>query len=454
MPKSNPNSTAIILAAGKGTRMHSSRPKVLQTLLGEPMLAYVISAITPLFNNPPLIVAGHGASELEKAFPESHFVLQAEQKGTGHALGVALPEIPESICQLMVLNGDSPLVTTAILEDFLSRANGADLAFATLTLSDPGSYGRVYRKNGKPSAIIEAKDYDPEKHGPVSGEINAGLYLIKTQAARELLPALGNANSSGEYYLTDLVELASKAGLNVAAISMGDDNALLGVNSPIELAMAEEILQKRVIAEKLASGAIIHNANQARISPFAAVEPGAEISGPCIIFGKTSIHKGAIIEAFCSIKDSEIMENAHILQFCHLEGARVDEGAQAGPYARLRPGAHLEAGSRVGNFVELKNTRLGKGSKANHLTYLGDARIGNGANIGAGTITCNYDGRHKHQTTIGDNAFIGSNAALVAPVNIGANALVGAGSVITKDVQENELGIGRSRQQNLPLRKK
>ena len=447
------NTAALVLAAGKGTRMHSDRPKVLQTLLGEYMLAYVLAALRPHFGENIRIVAGHQARLLEEAFPGERFVLQAEQLGTGHALMLALPPLVEAgFRHVFVVNGDAPLLDAETARNFLQKAGGADLAFATLELDEPGSYGRVAREAGKPRAIVEARDCDQEMLARTR-EVNAGLYLISLALAEALLPRLTRANNSGEYYITDLVALAAADGYDVRAVECGGDENLLGVNSPEELDRMEERLRGRVAAGLLRSGVLLHASGMVRVSPLARIEPGAELTGPCEIFGQSVVKRGARVASHCLVRDSVIEENAEVRHFSHLEGARLGAGAVVGPFARLRPGAVLEPASRVGNFVEIKNARLGEGAKANHLTYLGDADVGPGANIGAGTITCNYDGRHKYKTSIGEKAFIGSNTALVAPVAVGAGSLVGAGSVITMDVPEGEMAIARSRQKNLPRKK-
>ncbi len=445
---------ALVLAAGKGTRMHSCRPKVLQTVLGEPMVAHVIRALEPAFGEDIWLVIGHGAAMVEKAVPGGRFVLQEEQLGTGHALACALPALKEAgVDRLLVLNGDTPLVTAGIVASFLERAGDADLAFATISLADPGAYGRVVRRDGMLVGIVEAKDYDMQRWGPASGEVNAGVYSLTLELAERLLPKISNANRSGEYYITDLVGLALEEGSDVRGIVCGDTPALLGVNSPLELNEAEEMLRRGINEAMLKAGVILHGVENIRVSPMAVVEPGAELNGPCEVTGKSHIHADARVMMNCVIRDSEVEGGAEIRPFCHLESCVVRSGALVGPYARLRPGAELRERSHVGNFVELKKTVLGEGAKANHLTYLGDAVVGAGTNIGAGTITCNYDGRHKYQTSIGENAFIGSNTAMVAPVRVGSNTLVGAGSIITKDVPDGELAIARSRQKNLGRRR-
>lgn len=445
---------AVVLAAGKGTRMCSTRPKVLHTLLGSAMLAYVFQALKPIAEDNILAVYGYQAQILASTFPEIKYVLQKEQLGTGHALKCALPVLEDmNIKQVLVINGDTPLITTSVIENFITRAAGAKIAFATITLADAGFYGRVIRKGDCVTAIVEAREFSPELHGPETGEVNAGLYLVDLASAVELLPEIGNANKSGEYYLTDLISLGIAAGLPVKGICCGNDTSLLGVNSPLELSEAEDILATRTCNKLLADGVIIHNPHALRASPFAEIEPGAEISAPCEIYGRVRIEHGARIDPFCVLIDTAIASGTIIRPFCHLENAQVGPDCMVGPYTRLRPGARLEDGAHAGNFVELKKATLGKGSKANHLTYLGDAEIGENVNIGAGTITCNYDGKQKFRTQIGDRAFIGSNSALVAPVDIGADTLIGAGSVITRDVPAGDLALGRARQVNKTLKK-
>lgn len=449
-----PKNAALILAAGKGTRMHSDKPKVLQTMLGEPMLACVLAALRPVFADDVWVVTGHRADMVQAAFPEVPHVLQEQQLGTGHALIQALPALAKAGCtHLLVVNGDAPLLSESLVRQFLAEAVGADLAFATIELDNPGAYGRVVRQGDEVRAIVEAKDYDPALYGPPTNEVNAGMYYCALDAVESLLPHLGNTNKSGEYYITDLVGLAVAEKYSVLGVRCGRDDGLMGVNSPLELERMEETLRSRRVRDLLTSGVIIHAADSVRVGLLAEVEPGVELTGPCEIYGRSRVLRGASVASHCVLRDSVVSSGAQIRSFSHLEGAQVGEGALVGPYARLRPGAVLEAESHVGNFVELKKARLGQGAKANHLSYLGDADIGAGSNIGAGTITCNYDGKNKHITKIGQRAFIGSNTALVAPVSVGDDALVGAGSVITMNVPAGELGIAREKQKNLPRRK-
>lgn len=442
----------LILAAGKGTRMHSNRPKVLQEIIGEPMLGYVYRAVEPLFKGRIWTMIGHGGNMVREAFPEreGHFIVQEPLLGTGHALQMAWPHLQEAgLENVLVISGDVPLLSTAMLQTFLSQmqAENSPLGFITLTVPSSGAYGRVIRKNGAAAGIVEAKDYDADLHGPDRGEINTGVYLFNMAKLTPLLGKLTNNNKSGEYYITDLVGLGVEAGYKIVGAQCGDES-LLGVNNPFELAQAENTLRGKITAHWLASGVGIHFAESVVLGPEVTLEPGAQISGPCHIYGQTHVEAGAVIEAFCMIKSSRIGKEARVRSFSHLEDAALGEGCVVGPYARLRPGAVLEEAARVGNFVELKKATLRKGAKVNHLTYVGDAVVGEGANLGAGTITCNYDGKNKFKTEIGAGAFIGSNSALVAPVKIGAGSLVAAGSVITKDVPDNAIAFGRARQVN------
>lgn len=441
---------ALILAAGKGTRMNSSGPKVLQEILGSPMLSYVYEALIPIFEDKIWTVVGHQADLVAASFPafEHQFILQEEQLGTGHALQVALPYLIEAdLTHVLVISGDIPLITTDSLATFLTAMSRttAPFGFITLTLPSSGSYGIVLRDRSEVIGIVEAKDYSPLKHGTYTGEINTGIYLINIEKLGCLLPHLSNDNNSSEYYITDLVDLSVRSGLEVVGAQTGDIS-LLGVNTLAELVRSEDRLRMFIVREWLQAGAAIHHATSVIIGPHVIIDLTAHIQGPCHLLGNTAIEAGARIEPFCMIKDSIVGANSQINAFSHLEKSVIHEGCVVGPYARLRPGSELEDGSKVGNFVEMKKAKLGKGAKANHLSYVGDAEVGDGANIGAGTITCNYDGKNKFQTKIGEGAFIGSNTALVAPVKIGKNALVAAGSVITTDVPDDAIAFGRARQ--------
>lgn len=442
----------VILAAGKGTRMYSPRPKVLQTVLGDSMLALVLRACEGILAD-TILVVGHGSEMVERAFPEARFAYQLQQLGTGHALQCAMKALQAAqATHVTVINGDIPLLDGSVLRDFLDQAIGSDLAFASITVPDAGAYGRVVRKGNQLVGIVEAKDFAEPLHGASTGEVNAGIYFADVAKITPLLAQLSNTNASGEYYITDLVALALAADFKVRAVCCGEQPQMLGVNSPQELAEAENMLARKQAATLLQQGVILHGPQFVRISPLATISPGVEITGPCEISGASTVASGVRIASHCVIRNCTIGANVQIRSFCHLEQAEIGANAIVGPYARLRPQAVLETEVHVGNFVEVKNARLRAGAKANHLTYLGDADIGSCTNIGAGTITCNYDGHAKHKTTIGANAFVGSNTALVAPVAVGDDALVGAGSTITKNVADGELAIARTRQKNLPRR--
>ncbi|MBF0480195.1 MAG: bifunctional UDP-N-acetylglucosamine diphosphorylase/glucosamine-1-phosphate N-acetyltransferase GlmU [Desulfovibrionaceae bacterium] len=455
----NPNVGVVVMAAGKGARMFSESPKVLRAILGEPMLWYVYDQLEQQFAGRIHTVIGFRAGEVEAAFPgqAGRFVLQEPQLGTGHALQCAWKHVVNAGYEyVLVINGDTPLVPAALYAELTERALAAkaDLACVTLTLAQRNAFGRVLRHpDGSVAAVIEAKDYDAKLHGKNAGEVNAGIYLFKTESIGPLLDRLTNDNKSHEYYVTDLIGLAVSGRLTAAAYNFGDAPELMGVNSPLDLAGAEELLRRRIVADWREQGVIVRQADSVRIGPKAAIAPGVEITGPAEIYGETRIAAGVIVASHTVLRDCAIAEGARIDNFSHCDGSLVGPGCTVGPYGRLRPGSVLERGAHVGNFVEVKKSVLHAGVKANHLSYLGDAEIGAGTNIGAGTITCNYDGKSKHKTAIGERVFIGSNTALVAPVSVGDDALVAAGSTITKDVAPGALAFGRARQETRPRRK-
>lgn len=446
------NMGALVLAAGKGTRMNSAKPKVLQEVLGEPILAYVYDALEPIFADKIWTIVGHQSELVAKAFPEQNerFLLQEQQLGTGHALQVAWPHLVRAgLTHVLVVSGDIPLINTELLDTFITEMErtNAPLGFISMFLPESGSYGMVLRDNNSVIDIVEAKDYSPAKHGKDTGEINTGVYLLNIAELAPLLPLLSNQNKSGEFYITELISLAVESGLEVTGAQTGDKN-LLGVNTPAELIAAEETLRREIVHNWLKRGAPLHFADMLVIGPKVNLDLSAHIYGPCHLLGNTTVEAGAVVENNCFIKDSIIGPGACVRAFSHLERAVLGLNAIAGPYARLRPGARMEEGAKIGNFVEMKKAVLKQGAKVNHLSYIGDAEVGAGANVGAGTITCNYDGVNKYRTEIGDGAFIGSNSALVAPVKIGNNALVAAGSVITKDVPDGSMAFGRAHQKN------
>ncbi len=459
---------ALILAAGKGTRMHSNKPKVLQTILGEPMLGYVVRALDPIFSNAIWAVIGHQAEMVQRVFASDKvkYILQEEQRGTGHALMTAMPQLQKNkVDYVLVINGDAPMVSTETIEYFMrevKKHGNPAVGFASIILPYENDYGRVIRSQGDAVGIVEAKDYasgnntvfreiKEEFRDEYRGEVNAGIYLLHVPTMEKLLPMLSDKNKGGELYITDLVRLSTRHGHGACGIVCHDSKEnLMGVNTPEELINAEKYMRAKIVNTAIEQGVLVHFGHMVVIGADVKLAPGSEIFGPCEIYGKSIVARGAVVSSHTVLRNTIVGERAQILSFSHLEDAFVGDRVVVGPYARLRPGTKLEDFSKVGNFVEVKNSIVHKGAKVNHLSYIGDASVGESANIGAGTITCNYDGKNKFQTHIGQGAFIGSNTALVAPVKIGKNALVGAGSVITKDVPDDELGIGRTKQKNLP----
>jgi bifunctional UDP-N-acetylglucosamine pyrophosphorylase/glucosamine-1-phosphate N-acetyltransferase len=449
----------IILAAGKGTRMHSDMPKVLQHVLGKPLLGYVYDALTAPRAHHVWTVVGFRAEEIEKKFPgqQAQFVLQREQLGTGHAVSLAWPGVVSSgVSHVCVLNGDTPHVPVDAIGELaeLCEAQGAAMGMLTVRLDNPYGYGRVIRnEDGCIERVVEEKDFAPEEYGGEICEVNSGVYVFDVRKCGSLLQRMDQDNAQREYYLTQMVSICASAGLPVAGLPFASSDLLRGINSPRELVDFEEALRRSIVESFLQSGVIMRNSASIVIGPDVVIEPGAEITGPCEIYGQSRIDRGASISSHCWIKDS-ILGSCQVKSFSHIEGSHIRAGACVGPYARLRPGADIGEDARVGNFVEIKKSVLHAGAKAGHLSYLGDSDIGPGVNIGAGTITCNYDGVRKHRTEIQENAFIGSNTALVAPVVVGAGALVAAGSVVTKNVPQGALCVARARQSNIDRRKK
>jgi bifunctional UDP-N-acetylglucosamine pyrophosphorylase/glucosamine-1-phosphate N-acetyltransferase len=422
----------IVLAAGQGTRMNSDLPKVLHPLAGAPLIAHALAAARGVEPERTVVVTGHGGEAVAAAAraidPELRVVEQAEQLGTGHAVLQAAPELAGFEGDAIVLYGDTPFIRLETLKAMLeARVAGAGVVVLGFEAAEPGGYGRLVRDAaGGLAAIVEAKDATPEQRA--IRLCNSGLMAADAATLFDLLAEVGNDNAKGEYYLTDVVALARSRGLSAAAITCPEAETL-GVNSRADLAAAEAAFQARARAEAMANGATLTDPATVWFALDTVIGRDVVI-GPNVVFGpEVTVESGATIHAFC-----------------HLEGCHVSRGAKVGPFARLRPGAEIAEDVHIGNFVEIKNAIVEEGAKANHLAYIGDARVGARANIGAGTITCNYDGVFKHRTEIGAGAFIGSNSALVAPVAVGARAVVAAGSVITQDVPEDALAIARQRQ--------
>ena len=436
--------SVVILAAGKGTRMNSERPKVLHALAGRPLLAHVMASARALEARRIVVVYGYGGDAVPKAFSQAEaiFVLQQPQLGTGHALKQTLPHLPEDGTTL-VLYGDVPLTRAETLARVLSHPG--TLCLLTAVLDDPTGYGRILRDAaGKVIRIVEERDATADERRV--REINTGILAAPNAALRDWLSRLTQHNAQGEYYLTDIVPLALASGVPVVTETTDDPWEVQGVNSREQLAQLERRYQLQIARRLMAAGVTL--ADPARLDVRGELEcaPDVSIDVGCVFEGHVSLASDVTIGAHCVIRNSEIGPGTHIAPFTHLDHARIGPRCSVGPFARLRPGAVLEDGAHLGNFVEMKNSTLGEGSKANHLTYLGDTLVGRKVNIGAGTITCNYDGANKYRTVIEDGAFIGSDTALVAPVTVGRDATIGAGSVITDDAPPGELTLARGRQ--------
>ena len=457
----------VILAAGQGKRMKSALPKVLQTLAGKPLLQHVLT--TALFlqgkqaKTGPIVVVGHGAADVKEfianasqedpSFGKVATVLQAEQKGTGHALLQALPKIDVQEPTL-VLYGDVPLTskkTLAKLAKLADGVRGQDSALALLTqdLTNPTGYGRIVRDaDGSVREIVEEKDATPAQKA--IKEINTGIMVLPTNALKRWLKALRSSNAQGEYYLTDVIAMAVKDGVPIRTTQADYEFETIGVNSRDQLASLERTHQLNIANQLMDAGVSL--ADPARIDVRGTLECGTDvfIDVGCVFEGCVTLAVGTKIGPYCAIRNSVIGKNVSINAFSHLDGAKVGNHSVVGPYARLRPGADLANDVHIGNFVEVKNSKIAANSKANHLAYVGDSIVGSRVNIGAGTITCNYDGVNKHQTIIEDDAFIGSDTQLVAPVRVGRGATLGAGTTLTKDAPPNQLTVSRAKQISIP----
>ena len=439
------STSVIILAAGKGTRMRSSLPKVLQPLAGRPLLGHVIDTAKKLQAGNIITIYGHGGQLVQDAFAHENvqWVEQAEQLGTGHAVKVTLPVLPQD-GQSLILSGDVPCISQETLQKLLDASQNTGIGLVTLTVADATGYGRIVRENGKIQAIVEHKDASEEQRK--IKEFNTGIYAVSNAKLHEWLPKLSNDNAQGEYYLTDIVAMAIADGLEVASVEPERAFEVEGVNDRVQLAALEREFQAYQAKLLMQQGVHLIDPNRFDLRGQLTVGKDVRIDINVIIEGDCELGDNVEIGAGCVIKNTKIASGTKVQPYSVFDSAVVGEYAQIGPFARLRPGAELANEVHIGNFVEVKNTKIGLGSKANHFTYLGDAEVGAGSNIGAGTITCNYDGANKFKTIIGDAAFIGSNSSLVAPVTIGNGATVGAGSTITRDVADHSLAVERSKQ--------
>jgi len=447
----------IVLAAGKGTRMKSAMPKVLHCLAGKPLLAHVLDTGATLDPASITVVVGHEAEQVKQTITHPvHWALQSEQLGTGHAVREGMDAI-EDDDTVLITYGDVPLTRASTYQALLDVCSDKSIGLLTLMMEDPTGYGRILREGGAVVGVVEQKDATQDQLG--IREVNAGVVSIKGGSLRSLLSRISNKNAQGEYYLTDIHELAVKEGLAVTAVHPQDAWEVDGVNSRSQLARLERLHQAHLAQALMATGVTL--ADPARIDIRGTLATGTDvvIDANCIFEGDCVLGSNVHVGPNCLISGSRVADGTTILANCVLEKAEVGSNATVGPFARLRPGTVTDDGIRIGNFVETKNARIGSGSKINHLSYVGDAVLGKQVNVGAGTITCNYDGANKHQTTIEDGAFIGSNTALVAPVVVSAGATVGAGSTITRRASADKLTLTRAKQTEIenwvrPVKKK
>ena len=438
----------VVLAAGMGKRMRSSLPKVLHPLAGKPLLGHVLDSARKLSPARIVVVYGHGGEAVPQALAadDVRWALQAPQLGTGHAVMQAVPQLLEADCTL-VLYGDVPLTSPHTLARLAQAAGPDRLAILTVELPDPTGYGRIVREHGEIRRIVEHKDADPAQRA--IREVNTGILVAPTAALKHWLAALSNDNAQGEYYLTDIVAMAVAQGMPVVGVQPAEVWETLGVNSKAQLAELERVHQRNLAQQLMEDGVLL--ADPARLDVRGVLRCGQDVAIDvnCVFEGEVQLGDGVRIGPNCVIRDARIDAGAEILAFTHIDGATVGADARIGPYARLRPGTALAEHTHVGNFVEMKKTTMGAGSKANHLAYVGDATVGQRVNIGAGTITCNYDGVNKHQTVIEDDAFIGSDTQLVAPVRVGRGATLGAGTTLVTDAPDGQLTLSRARQASI-----
>ena len=440
----------VILAAGPGKRMHSSTPKVLHRLAGRAMLAHVFDAAKQLSPKVICVVYGHGGERVRQAVNENGviWVMQEPQLGTGHALMQAAPHLDER-WPTLVLYGDVPLIRAETLKE-LVQATGKGLGLLTATLDRPTGYGRILRNGKKVVGIVEEKDANARQRA--LREINTGIVVAPTKKLKSWLAKLQNHNAQKEYYLTDIVALATKERVSVTAIQAGAAWETLGVNSRAELAELERIYQRKLAAALLEQGVTLADPSRCDVRGSLACGRDVAVDVNCVFEGEVKLGDGVSVGANCVLKDVTVGAGTRVEPFCHLEDADIGADCRIGPYARIRPGTRtrLAEGVHIGNFVEVKASSIGAGSKANHLTYIGDSEVGRNVNVGAGTIVCNYDGANKHRTVIEDDVFIGSDTQLVAPVRVGRGATLGAGTTLTQDAPAGELTLSRVKQVSIP----
>ena len=440
--------SVVILAAGKGTRMYSDLPKVLHPIAGKPMVKHVIDTVKHLNARQINLIYGHGADLLKERLADEpvNWVFQAEQLGTGHAMQQAAPFFADDE-NIMMLYGDTPLIQQSTLERLIAQKPENGIALLTVKLENPTGYGRIIRENGSVVAIVEQKDASAEQLK--IQEINTGVMVASGASFKKWLGNLNNNNAQGEYYITDVIAMANEDGFQVQAVQADEFMEVEGVNNRLQLAALERFYQNKQAEKLLLAGVTL--IDPSRFDVRGTVEHGKDVSIDVnvILEGNVKLGNNVKIGAGCVLKNVTVGDNVEIKPYSVLEDAVIGEKSAIGPFSRLRPGTQLAEGAHVGNFVEIKNAQVGKGSKVNHLTYVGDAEVGSNVNIGAGVITCNYDGANKFKTIIGDDVFVGSDSQLVAPVEIANGATIGAGSTITKNVAEGELVITRVAQKHI-----
>ncbi|WP_431259176.1 bifunctional UDP-N-acetylglucosamine diphosphorylase/glucosamine-1-phosphate N-acetyltransferase GlmU [Roseateles chitinivorans] len=439
----------VVMAAGKGTRMKSGLPKVLHKLAGRALLQHVLGNTAALDAQARIVITGHGADQVEAAVGGEglRFVRQEPQLGTGHAIQQTVPALVAGGTTL-ILSGDTPLISTATTRALVEACGGDKLVLLTIEYADPTGYGRIVREGELVKAIVEHKDASEAQRG--IRECYTGIMAAPTEALKRWVGQLDNNNAQGEYYLTDIVAMAVAEGVAVVGVKTRDETEVLGVNSPSQLAQLERRFQLVQAEALMTAGVRLADPSRFDLRGTLSCGKDVEIDVNCVFEGQVTLGDGVRVGANCVIRNATIAANARIHEFTHIDGeaagASIGEGALIGPFARLRPGAQLGAEVHIGNFVEVKNSTLAKGAKANHLAYLGDATVGERVNYGAGSITANYDGANKHRTTIGADVHVGSNCVLVAPVTLGDGATIGGGSTITKDVEPGGLAVARGRQ--------
>jgi len=443
------NLAVIVLAAGMGKRMKSEMPKVLHPVLGRPMLSYVLDAVESLSPNKIVVVVGHGSEEVRQVSSSKKisYATQSNQLGTGHAANCACSELKNFKGDILILNGDYPLITPGTLNKFIREHDKkkVDLSILTAHVDDPTGYGRIIRDD-KNNVLGIVEEKDASKDEKFIDEINAGTYCVKSSFLWDALKKVNTKNRQKEYYLTDIVEQAHKSSLRINGSVVSDSDEVMGVNDRFELSYVENLLKWRTNEKLMKSGITMIDPETTYISPSVKIGRDTTIYPNTFIYGGTQIGRNCAIGPSTWIEDSKLGNSITVKSSCYITSAIIKNNVTVGPFAHIRPEAEIMDGAKIGNFVEIKKSKIGTGSKVPHLSYVGDATLGKGVNIGAGSITCNYDGFNKHRTVLEDDVFIGSDTMLVAPVKVGKGSTTGAGSTITKDVPEKSLALGRARQ--------